>query len=114
MDREVLLSITLALSFGATVACWIRIWRSVDHAFFKVTGVLIAAIPFVGPVFYLFTCLPPRLPQDAQVPELPKGTRVREQMTSEMFRAWRKHLDHLYGVDHPGKKNQDNPVRGPK
>lgn len=113
MDREVLLPITLALSFGVTVACWIRICRSVDHTFFKVTGALIAAIPFLGPVFYLFICMPPRLPKDAQASQL-KGTQVREQMTADMFRAWRKHLDHLYGVDHPGKKNQGKSTREPK
>lgn len=106
MDRETLLPFALAISFGVTVACWVHIWRSSDHRFFKIAGVLIAALPFFGPVFYWFTRLPPRLPQDAQAPPLPRGTRVREEMTAEMFRGWRRHLDRLYGVGQPKQRKR--------
>lgn len=114
MERETLLPVMLVVSFGATLACWAHIWRSVDHLFFKVTGALIAALPFFGPIFYFFTRLPPRLPEDAQAPLGLWGTSVREQTTAEMFKAWRKHLDRLYGADHPGRKKKDPARRRPE
>ena len=106
MDRDILMLVALAISFGATVACWVHVWRSTDHRFFKISGTLIAAVPFIGPVIYWFTRLPPRLPDDAMAPPLPRGTRVREEMTAEMFRAWRRHLDQLYGVGQPERKKR--------
>lgn len=106
MDRDVLLPIALALSFVATVACWIHIWRSSDHRFFKIAGLLIAAAPFFGPLFYWFTRLPPPLPKDAQAPPLPRGTQVRTEMTAQMFRGWRKHLGQLYGVGQPKERKR--------
>jgi hypothetical protein len=104
MDREIMLPIALALSFGVTVACWVHVWRSPDHLFFKIVGTLIASLPFLGPIFYWFTRLPPRLPEDAQAPPLPRGTQVRAEMTRQMFDGWRKHLNRLYGVEHSGRK----------
>ena len=67
--------------------------------FFKVAGALIAAVPFVGPVLFLFLDLPPRLPAGAQVKlEWSKGTTVRSQITRELFVGNRKHLNVLHGV----------------
>ena len=66
MDREVLLPIVLVISFLGTVACWVRIWRTNDHLGFKIYGVLIALVPVIGPLLYLFTCMPPRAPKDMQ------------------------------------------------
>jgi hypothetical protein len=108
MERDVLLPIALVASFAATAGCWVHIWRSADQRFFKIAGALVAAMPFVGPIFYWFTRLPPRLPEDAQAPQLPRGTQVREEMTRQMFKGWRKHLNRLYGVGQA--KNQKRKV----
>lgn len=109
MEREVILPIALAASFAATVGCWVHIWRSSDHRFFKIAGGLIAVIPFFGPIFYWFTRLPPRLPEDAQAPPLPRGTQVRAEMTRQMFEGWRRHLNRLYGVDQSKNRNRKEP-----
>ncbi|MBF5002656.1 hypothetical protein [Diaphorobacter caeni] len=69
MDRDVLLPVALLLSFVVTLLCWRRIWRTEDHWAFKTFGVLMAAIPFVGPLFYLFTCMPPRRPRSENPPD---------------------------------------------
>jgi hypothetical protein len=58
--------ILLSLSFIGTALCWIRVFKSDDIAFFKVAGLVISAIPFLGPAFFLFLDMPPRIPTEAQ------------------------------------------------
>ena len=58
--------ILLVLSVMGTALCWVRILRSDDVAFFKVAGLIISAIPFIGPFVFLFLDMPPRIPEDAQ------------------------------------------------
>lgn len=52
----------LALSFAASVYLWIRIARSDDPRFMKVMLGIAVAIPVIGPLFWPFLSMPPRLP----------------------------------------------------
>jgi hypothetical protein len=64
----------LTVSFAATVAIWIRVLRAEELWYFKAAGLVISAIPFVGPIFYLFIDMPPSLPPEQQPPMFPRGT----------------------------------------
>ena len=81
--------IALALSIVASAWCWRRIWRSGDFLSFKVALTLIAAIPLIGPFFYLFAEMPPRQPR-ANGKEKGKAERP-----SAFLRHWNER-EHIY------------------
>ena len=104
MMRDYIFWIAMCASFAATVACWLRILRSDDPTWFKATVVAIAAVPFIGPLFYLFIDLPPSLPEDAMAKGTwMRGTTVRGQITRELSDGYRRYLNKLYGVGAPNK-----------
>ena len=55
--------IILVLSLTGTALCWRRVWQSEDSRFFKISLALIAAVPFLGPILYVFVDMPPRHPR---------------------------------------------------
>lgn len=63
----------LALSFAASVYLWIRIARSDDPRFMKVMLGIAVAIPVLGPLFWPFLSMPPRLPKRLIAIELYRG-----------------------------------------
>lgn len=105
------------LAFGAsavcTLLCWVRAARSKDILFFKVAGIVIAAVPFIGPVFFLLICMPPRLPAEAQAKqEWSKGVTVRSQITRDLFGGNQKHLNRVYGVSGRAQRKLRESKRG--
>ena len=50
----------------ATAYCWHRIWRTLEPMFLRVVYCVVAAVPVLGPVFYLLGQLPPRHPMQFQ------------------------------------------------
>ena len=92
----------LVASFAATLCCWYRIIRSRDILFFKVSGLLISAIPLLGPIFYLIFDLPPRLPPDAQAKLGTRtGTTGYDQIRDDLLVG-----NHKYISEQLGKKNR--------
>ena len=76
----------------------------------------IAAIPFLGPVFFIFINHPPSLPEAAMVKgEWTKGTTVRTHITQDLSAGYRRYLNVLYGVGAPnpaGKRRERRRKRG--
>jgi hypothetical protein len=59
MDR-LWIACVIAISAAATLFAWWRISRSADPLAFKVCMALVASIPLLGPVFWLFAVsMPP-------------------------------------------------------
>lgn len=46
----------------ATAFCWRRIWRTPEPMFLRVVSSVVAAVPVLGPIFYLLGQMPPRHP----------------------------------------------------
>ena len=91
--------ILLGISFFATVACWVRVLKSDDIPFFKVAGAVIAAIPFLGPIFFLFIDMPPRIPEDAQAKlKWRGGTTLYTDIRRELFQGNRRYIGSVFGV----------------
>src|SRR5258706_4407288 len=80
--------VALALSYTGTVWCWRRIWRSNDLLFFKISLALIAALPLLGPLLYLFADLPPRY-------RSAPGNASSHQKRSAFLRHWNER-EHVY------------------
>lgn len=91
--------ILLAASAVGTLLCWVRIVRSNDIAFFKVAGFVIAAIPFLGPIFFLFLDMPPPIPRDAQAKwEWRLGTTLYTDITRQLFQGNRRYIATVLGA----------------
>lgn len=85
--------ILLAISLVGTALCWVRVIKSDDVWFFKVAGLLISAIPFLGPVLFLFLDMPPRIPEDAQAKwEWRLGTTLYTDITRQLFKGNRRYV----------------------
>ena len=85
--------ILLSLSIIGTAVCWIRVLRSEDSAFFKVAGLVISAIPFLGPVLFLLLDMPPRIPTDAQAKwEWRLGTTLYTDIRRQLFQGNRRYV----------------------
>jgi hypothetical protein len=74
MTMSPLTWLLLAASFAATAVIWVRVLRAKELWYFKAAGLVISAIPFVGPIFYLFIDMPSRLPPEQQPTMFPRGT----------------------------------------
>src|SRR5688572_14460116 len=91
--------ILLAISYAATAACWVRIFKSDDLAFFKVVGFVISAIPLAGPFLFLFLDMPPHIPDDARAKdEWRLGTTPYTEIRRELFEGNRRHIASLFGI----------------
>jgi hypothetical protein len=91
--------ILLSISAVGTVLCWIRIVRSDDIKFFKVAGFVIAGIPFLGPIFFLFLDMPPRIPEDAQAKrEWRGGTTLYTDIRRKLFQGNRRYIAAALGA----------------
>ena len=85
--------VLLAVSLTGTVLCWVRVFKSDDLMFFKIAGLIISAIPFIGPVFFLFLDMPPRIPEDAQAKrEWRLGTTLYTDITRQLFEGNRRYV----------------------
>ncbi len=85
--------ILLFLSLVGTALCWVRILKSEDVAFFKVAGLIISAIPFIGPFVFLFLDMPPRIPEDAQAKwQWRLGTTLYTDITRQLFEGNRRYV----------------------
>ena len=84
-------------SLLATALCWLRIFRSDDSQFFRVTELIISAIPFLGPLFFLIIDLPPSLPPYARAKFRPTvgGCTSHEQATEELYKGYKMYLNSL-------------------
>ena len=88
----------LSLSLIGTALCWIRVFKSEDSAFFKVAGLVISAIPFIGPVFFLFLDMPPRIPPDAQAKwQWRLGTTLYTDIRRQLFQGNRRYVGSRLG-----------------
>jgi len=83
-------------SLMGTAWCWRRVYLSRDLLFFKVVGILIAAIPFAGPFLFLLLDMPPRLPKDAQATADGKTGTPLSQVTGELYMGRCRYLRSLY------------------
>jgi hypothetical protein len=91
--------VLLGISIAGTVACWIRVLKSDDVLFFKVAGAVIAAIPFLGPNFFLFIDMPPRIPENAQAKlKWRVGTTLYTDIRRELFQGNRRYIGSVFGV----------------
>ena len=105
--------VALFASCVATVFCWRRIVASSDPTFFKVLLAVIAAAPFIGPILYAFTNMPPSLPEDAMARGTWfRGNTVRSQITRELSNGYRRYLNRLYGVGAPNPNGKRKRRRG--
>lgn len=75
-DHPILLPLLLLASTVATAAIWIRVLKRPGNFWFKFMCLVVSAIPFFGPIFYLLIDLPPTLPPSEQGKQIPKGTEV--------------------------------------
>lgn len=91
--------ILLGLSFVGTALCWIRVIRSEDSAFFKIAGLLVSTIPFLGPFLFLFLDMPPRIPNDAQAKwEWRIGTTLYTDIRRQLFQGNRRYVASMLGT----------------
>ena len=85
--------ILLGFSLIGTALCWIRVIKSEDSAFFKSVGLVISAIPFLGPFLFLFLDMPPRIPQDAQAKwKWRLGTTLYTDIRRQLFQGNRRYV----------------------
>jgi hypothetical protein len=85
--------ILVVLSLVGTALCWVRVIKSDDVWFFKVAGLVISAIPFLGPFLFLFLDMPPRIPEDAQAKrEWRLGTTLYTDITRQLFQGNRRYV----------------------
>jgi len=90
--------ILLSVSVVGTVLCWVRVLRSEDIMFFKVAGFVVAAIPFLGPIFFLFLDMPLRIPDDAQAQlKWRSGTTLYGDITRQLFQGNRRYVGSMLG-----------------
>ena len=90
--------ILLALSLVGTALCWVRVLRSEDSTFFKILGLVISAIPFLGPLLFLFLDMPPRIPEDAQAKwQWRMGTTLYTDIRRQLFQGNRRYVGSILG-----------------
>ena len=90
--------ILLTVSLLGTVLCWVRVIRSDDLKVFKVAGFVISAIPFLGPLLFLFLDMPPRIPEDAQADfRWGAGTTLPRDITRQLFQGNRRYIGSMLG-----------------
>ncbi len=75
-NHPVLFTVLIFISFCATIKIWSMVLRRPGAVWYKCLLMLIAAIPFFGPVFFMFIDAPPVLPLSGQAKPIPKGTEV--------------------------------------
>jgi hypothetical protein len=91
--------ILLSLSLVGTALCWIRVVRSEDSAFFKVVGLVVSAIPFLGPFLFLFLDMPPRIPEEARAKwEWRLGTTLYTDIRRQLFQGNRRYVASMLGT----------------
>ena len=91
--------ILLGASAVGTLLCWVRIVRSDDIVFFKAAGFFIAAIPFLGPIFFLFLDMPPQIPEEAQAKlDWRRGTTPYTDITRRLFHGNRHYIAGAFGI----------------
>jgi hypothetical protein len=66
----------VALSFAATCLIWKTIFRADGAWHLKLFRAIFAAIPFVGPMLYIFLSPPSPHPPENMMPQFSKGTEV--------------------------------------
>ena len=73
-----------------TAFIWWRIFRSDDSVGFKVALACVTAIPVLGPLMYPFLDMPPRLPPQLRVPDLPPGSFIggHRALRTRMLETW--------------------------
>lgn len=98
----------LGLSFVGTALCWVRVFKSDDSALFKVTGVVVSGIPFLGPLIFLFLDMPPRIPEDAPAKwEWRIGTTLYTDIRRQLFQGNRRYVASMLGARQvPGTGNR--------
>src|SRR5262249_15713257 len=86
------------LSLIGTGLCWRRVFHSDDLLIFKVAGIIISAIPFLGPFLFLFLDMPPRVPEEAQAQrEWRAGTTLYSDITRKLFQGNRRYVGTMLG-----------------
>jgi hypothetical protein len=91
--------ILLVLSLVGTALCWVRVFKSEDSVFFKIVGLVIAAIPFLGPALFLFLDMPPPIPEDAQAKwEWRIGTTLSTDIRRQLFKGNRRYAASRLGA----------------
>lgn len=75
-SHPVFLAVLILVSLCASVAIWIKILRRPGRFLPKFILLFISAIPFFGPVFFIFFDAPPILPLSEQARPFPKGTEI--------------------------------------
>ena len=90
--------VLLSLSLIGTGLCWVRVIKSDDLMLFKVVGLVISAIPFLGPFLFLFLDMPPRIPEEAQAKrEWRTGTGLYTDITRKLFKGNRRYVGAVLG-----------------
>ena len=91
--------ILLTLSLIGTCMCWVRVLKSDDALLFKVAGLVFSAVPFVGPILFVFLDMPPRLPEDAQAKlEWRYGTTLYTDIRRKLFQGNRRYVAAMLGA----------------
>ncbi|MFZ6874098.1 hypothetical protein ACO0LF_18730 [Undibacterium sp. Di27W] len=75
-SHPILLAGLVLLSAYISIQIWMEILRRPGRFWPKSLLLLISAIPFIGPVFFIFIDAPPVLPLSEQAKQFPKGTEV--------------------------------------
>jgi hypothetical protein len=70
------LIVLTVISLCVSAFIWRRILKSESSLWFKLICILISAVPFFGPLLYIFLDPPPPLPPSQQAERMPKGTQV--------------------------------------
>ena len=76
MTFSPLIYFLFVMSFAATCLIWKKIFSGDGTWYIKVFHAAFAAIPFLGPMLYVFLAPPPKHPPERQMPLFPKGTEV--------------------------------------
>jgi hypothetical protein len=75
-SHPVLFAVLMFVSLCATIKIWCMVLHRPGRPWVKCLLMFISAIPFFGPVFFVFVDAPPVLPVAEQEKPFPKGTEV--------------------------------------
>ena len=75
-DSPLMFWFLLISSIVATGAIWMRVLRRTENMSYKVLCLLISAVPFFGPVFFIIIDAPPSKLPEEQEDRFSKGTEV--------------------------------------